>query len=215
MSAFPDTLLHGYARFNSGALAVHKSAYQDLAENGQSPKVMVISCSDSRAMPEVIFDAAPGDIFTVRNVANLVTPSNTTNSQHGVAAALEFAVLALGVGHVLVMGHALCGGIKASLDPDFQPLSDINAVGEWIDALRPLAAEVIAEPCADAETRQLAMEHKAIAASVDNLRSFAFVKERETAGTLHLHGAWFDIATGELWIMNPETGDFVRPDMPA
>src|SRR6188768_2551747 len=129
--SFPDRLVEGYAAFLGGRLIEEQNRYLQLAESGQSPEIMVIGCCDSRVSPEVIFDARPGEMFVVRNVANLVPPYEPEGSHHGTSAALEFAVQALRVKHVVVLGHARCGGIRAFADPDAEPLSPGDFIGRW------------------------------------------------------------------------------------
>ena len=210
MTGFPEPLLEGYRSFRGGRYAREQRRYRRLAEQGQAPEVMVIACCDSRAAPETIFNAAPGEIFVLRNVANLVPPWEADNSCHSTAAALEFAVQGLKVRHIVVLGHARCGGIGAAFHPPEDPLSPGDFIGKWTNLLRP-AAEAIAgrEGLSDAE-RQTALERTSIRRSIENLRSFPFVSIPESRGRLSLHGAWFDIAGGELWVMDPATGEFSR-----
>ena len=175
---------------------------------------MVIACCDSRSAPETIFHAAPGEIFVVRNVANLVPPYEPEGSHRSTPAALEFAVLGLRVRHIVVLGHGRCGGIRAALHPEAEPLSPGDFIGKWMALLGPAAREV-ATGAGGGRTeaeRQTALERASIRHSVANLRSFPFVSILEDRGQLHLHGAWFDIADGELWTMDPATGDFSRAE---
>ena len=131
MSTFPQHLLQGYRTFTSQRLPTEQTRYRDLSERGQSPEVMVIGCCDSRVSPEVIFDAGPGELFVVRNVANLVPPYAPDGGAHGVSAALEYAVRVLKVKHIVVLGHAQCGGIRAFID-DIEPLSPGDFIGRWM-----------------------------------------------------------------------------------
>src|SRR3954453_15329618 len=126
--SFPQRLIDGYGAFTSGRLQSEQDRYRELAERGQTPEIMVIGCCDSRVSPEVIFDARPGELFVVRNVANLVPPYSPDGTYHGVSAALEFGVGALRVKHIVVLGHALCGGIRAFAD-EIQPLSPGDVFG--------------------------------------------------------------------------------------
>src|SRR5437763_112787 len=141
MPAFPKRLLEGYRTFTSQRLPAEQSRYRDLAERGQSPEIMVIGCCDSRVSPEVIFDAGPGELFVVRNVANLVPPYAPDDSYHGVSAALEFAVGALRVKHIVVLGHAGCGGVRAFAEPS-PPLSPGDFIGKWMSLIAPAAAKL-------------------------------------------------------------------------
>ena len=210
MTAFPDSLLTGYRSFRDDRYARERDRYRALAEHGQRPEVMVIACCDSRSAPETIFNAAPGEIFVVRNVANLVPPYGPDGSLHGTSAALEFAVQSLGVRHIVVLGHARCGGIHAALHPEAEPLSPDDFIGKWMTLLGPAAAEVAARTGLTDEERQTALERASIRHSVANLRTLPFVSILEDRDRLGLHGAWFDIAHGALWTMNPATGAFAR-----
>ncbi|MDE0049254.1 MAG: carbonic anhydrase [Rhodospirillales bacterium] len=212
MTDFPGSLLTGYRAFRDGRHAQESARYRALAEHGQTPEVMVIACCDSRSAPETVFNAGPGEIFVVRNVANLVPPYEPEGSLHGVAAALEFAVQGLEVRHVVVLGHGRCGGIHAALHPEAQPLSPDDFIGKWMDQLGPVAAEVAARAGLTDAERQTALERAAIGQSLANLRTFPFVSVREGRGRLGLHGAWFDIASGALWTMDPATGAFSRAE---
>lgn len=211
MTILPDHLLAGYRTFIEGRYLAETATYRSLARDGQAPQTMIVACCDSRAAPETIFGSAPGELFVVRNVANLVPPYTPDGEFHGTSAALEFAVAALKVRHIVVMGHGRCGGIKAALDPDMTPLSQGDFIGKWMSLVRPVAEAVGANDLMTPSERQTALERISIRHSLANLRSFPDIASREAAGELSLHGAWFDISSGELWAMDPETGDFVRP----
>ncbi len=211
MSLLPTPLLQGYRSFVEGRYLQETQRYRTLAREGQAPETMVIACCDSRAAPETIFGAGAGELFVVRNVANLVPPYQPDGDFHGTSAALEFAVQALKVKHIVVMGHGRCGGIKAALSPDAEPLSPGDFIGKWMSILEPVAAAVSANELLTSGERQTALERISIRTSIGNLRSFPYIVEREAAGDLTLHGAWFDISTAELWAMDPESGDFQRP----
>ena len=210
MTDFPEALLDGYCSFKGDRYAREHARYRALAEQGQSPEVMVIACCDSRSAPETIFNAAPGEMFVVRNVANLVPPYEPDGSLHGTSAALEFAVQSLKVRHIVVLGHGRCGGIRAALHPTAEPLSPGDFIGRWMKLLGPTASEIAAcDSMTDAE-RQTALERVSIRHSIANLRTFPCVSILEERGRLSLHGAWFDIADGDLWTMDPDTGDFSK-----
>ena len=211
MIQFPERLLDGYRAFMAGRYTHDLNRYRTLAETGQKPRTMVIACCDSRAAPETIFDCGPGELFVVRNVANLVPPYKPDGEYHGTSAALEFAVQGLKVENIVVLGHGRCGGIAASLDQDFAPLSSGDFIGQWMKLVQPAAEVIAANTLLTATERQRAMERVSIRFSLQNLRTFPCVNILEGKGRITLHGAWFDISTGELWVMNPETGDFVRP----
>jgi carbonic anhydrase len=172
----------------------------------------MIACCDSRAAPELIFSTRPGEIFVVRNVANLVPPYKPDGEYHSTSAALEFAVQALKVKHIVVMGHGRCGGIKAALDPSSEPLSPGDFIGKWMELLAPAARAMTANELMTDKERQTAMERVSIRNSINNLRTFPCVSILEGKSRLSLHGAWFDISTGELWVMDAESGDFTKPD---
>lgn len=197
----------------TGRYADERARYRRLAEAGQTPKTLVIACCDSRAAPETIFDAPPGELFVARNVANLVPPYTPDGEHHGTSAALEFAVQALKVKDIVVLGHGRCGGIKAALDLDAEPLSPGDFIGRWMSLLKPVAAEMQGYTALTASERQTALERISIRNSIANLRTFPCVKILEDKGRLELHGAWFDISAGELWLMESVTGDFFRPDL--
>lgn len=213
MQSFPQDLLDGYEKFMSGRYAEDEKRYRALAETGQKPQTLIIACCDSRAAPETIFGAGPGELFVVRNVANLVPPYEPDGNYHSTSAALEFAVQALQVKNIVVMGHGRCGGIKAALDQDAEPLSPGDFIGKWMNLLKPAAAQIGSNSILTAGERQRALERISIRNSILNLRSFPNIRAREEEGDLSLHGAWFDISTGELWVMDTDTGDFYRPQL--
>ena len=212
MDLLPDTMLKGYADFIGGRYPTEASRYNELARKGQSPEIMVVACCDSRAAPETIFSAAPGELFVVRNVANLVPPYAPDGEYHSTSAALEFAVQQLKVKHIVILGHGRCGGISAALNPQAEPLSPGDFIGKWMSLVSPVAEAVGANTLMTASERQTALERISIRYSIANLRSFPCVDILEKKGRLTLHGAWFDIGTGELWAMDKESGDFVRPE---
>jgi carbonic anhydrase len=212
-NALPERLVEGYRNFMDGRYATERERYRELAQAGQTPETMVIACCDSRAAPETIFDCGPGELFVVRNVANLVPPYSPDGGHHSTSAALEFAVQSLKVKHVVVLGHGRCGGIRAALDPSAEPLSPGDFIGKWMSMVAPAAEMVTGNAMMTAGERQTALERISIRFSIANLRSFPCVSILEKKGRLTLHGAWFDISTGELWAMDPETGDFRRPEV--
>ena len=203
---FPQSLTEGYRAFLDERFPREKNRFEALAEKGQSPEVMVIGCCDSRVSPEVIFDASPGELFVVRNVANLVPPYEPEGGQHGTSAALEFAVQALRVRHIVVLGHARCGGIRAFAG-DAAPLSPGDFIGRWMSMIAP-AAERIGPPDGDLDAYAHRLEFAAIELSLANLMTFPCVRILVERGRLQLHGAYFGIATGELLIRDADTGRF-------
>jgi len=189
-----DALLSGYRRFREGHWAEAKAEYEALAAEGQRPHTLVVACSDSRADPALIFDAAPGQLFVVRNVANLVPPYEPDGQLHGVSAALEFGVKVLEVKRIVVMGHASCGGVSAMLNG--APDNCRDFVAPWVaqgEAVVRRIAEAV-EP--DGVIR--AAEEAVVRLSLDNLRTFPWIAEREAAGLLTLTGLHFGIADGIL-----------------
>lgn len=213
MTQFPDDLLNGYRNFMQGRYAQETARYRELAQTGQTPQTMIIACCDSRAAPETIFDAGPGELFVVRNVANLVPPYAPDGGHHSTSAALEFAVQSLKVKQIVVMGHGRCGGIRAALDPAAEPLSPGDFIGKWMNMVHPAAEMVAGNQMMTSSERQTALERISIRFSIANLRTFPCVQILERKERLTLHGAWFDISTGELWVMDPDTGDFRRPEL--
>ncbi|MGI9373148.1 MAG: carbonic anhydrase [Hyphomicrobiales bacterium] len=210
MKHFPTELMNGYLSFKGGKFETERNRYAKLAETGQSPETLLIACCDSRAGPETIFNTAPGEIFVVRNVANLVPSYEPDGGHHSTSAALEFAVQSLKVKNIVVMGHGRCGGIKAALYPASEPLSPGDFIGKWMELLVPAAEAINANEWMTQEERQTALERISIRYSIANLRTFPCIDILEKRGKLNLYGAWFDISTGELWIMNQDTGDFMR-----
>ena len=207
MITFPQRLLDGYRAFATQRLPTEQNRYRELSERGQSPEVMVIGCCDSRVSPEVIFDAGPGELFVVRNIANLVPVYQPDSGAHGVSAALEYAVSVLRVKHIVVLGHAQCGGIRAFIDK-IAPLSPGDFIGKWMSMfIKP--GEVVEqreqETMQDFATR---IEKAAVFRSLENLMTFPFVRTRVEAGELLLHGAYFGVAEGSLFVLDKATKEF-------
>lgn len=209
MTHFAD-MIEGYRRFRNGGWAEQRERWEQLAE-GQSPKVMVIACSDSRSEPSQIFDTNPGEIFVVRNVAALVPPFETTPGRHGVSAALEFAVQFLKIEEIVVMGHGMCGGCHAALHKSMAGAEPGRGgfIADWIGVLDE-AAETVRAEHAEIDNREAgrAMEMAAVRVSIDNLRTFPCIQEKERRGTLKLRGAFFAINDGVLHLMDEATGEF-------
>jgi carbonic anhydrase len=204
-------MLEGYRRFRATGWANQRARWDDLAD-GQSPRVMVIACSDSRVDPAEIFDTNPGEIFVVRNVAALVPPFETSPGRHGVSAAVEFAVQVLGVEEIVVMGHGLCGGCKAALTQELHdaPPGEGGFIAGWISMLDDARADVVAAHGTDqGRIAGRAMEQAAVKVSLANLRTFPWIREKEAGNVLSLKGAFFAISDGVLHILNEETGTFL------
>lgn len=206
MTLFTD-LIDGYYRFRGNEWLEERERWGELA-SGQAPKVMIIACSDSRVEPATIFGSRPGEVFVVRNVANLVPPFEPDNARHGVSAALEFAVTKLGVEEILVLGHGACGGVNAALTQSLAGArpGEGGFVANWINLLDDAREKVAAEHGTGAEG-QAALEQEGVKVSIANLMSFPFVRERVEAGTLTIHGAVFAIADGKLKVLG-EDGAF-------
>ena len=210
MTRFSD-LIDGYHRFRSTEWHSEHKRWAELAE-GQSPRVMVIACSDSRVEPSIIFDAKPGEMFVVRNVAALAPPFETTPGRHGVSAALEFAVTQLEVEEVVVMGHGLCGGCAAALTGQFDnaPHGEGHFIAEWVSLLDGARENVVARHRELDREAYVEMELEAVQVSLANLRTFPWVAEREADGRLSLHGCHFSIADGKLYVLD-EAEKIFRP----
>jgi carbonic anhydrase len=204
-------LIEGYRRFRETGWAHERERWSELAE-GQSPQVMILSCADSRVDPAQIFDARPGEMFVVRNIAALAPPYETSRGFHGVSAALEFAVTQLDVGEILVMGHGLCGGCSAALTGRFEdtPPGEGHFIADWVRMLNDARDQVRARHPDLDESAFLEMEREAVKVSLANLRTFPWIAEREKAGTLQLHGAHFSVAEGRLYVLDEAEGEF-RP----
>jgi carbonic anhydrase len=204
---FPSRLIEGYRAFVATRLPLERSRYAMLAETGQQPEVMVIGCCDSRVSPEVIFDAHPGELFVIRNVANLVPPYSPTGLTHGVSAALEFAVQNLKVKYIVVMGHSGCGGVRAFVEHRERP-DRSDFIAKWMSLITP-AAKLLDEDCIPGSSEYLSrLERTSIVATLDNLRSFPWIKSRVDGRQLHLLGAYFDVGSGRLETYDPGAGAF-------
>lgn len=205
---FPKRLTDGYSSFLHGRLQTEQTRYKDLGEHGQHPNIMVIGCGDSRVAPETIFDAGPGEMFVVRNIAAVVPPCEPDSQAafHGTSAAIEFGVSALEVGHIVVLGHASCGGVAAFANK-VAPIAKPNFIGKWMSQVASVAEKVGPQTGDRAEWIQK-MEWGVVEYSMANLLTFDTVRERVDAGKLIIHGAYFGVATGVLFIRNPATGKF-------
>jgi carbonic anhydrase len=207
--SLPQRLIDGYGAFASGRLQSEQDRYRELAEHGQTPEIMVIGCCDSRVSPEVIFDARPGELFVVRNVANLVPPYETDGKYHGVSAALEFGVGVLKVKHIVILGHAHCGGIRAYAE-DAEPISPGDFIGRWMSLMAPAAEKVGARGSMSRADYLERMEQASIVNTLDNLMTFPRLRKLIERGAVTLHGAYFGVAKGELSVLDRVTGEF-RP----
>jgi len=202
-------LVDGYRRFLATRYPQEAALYRSLAEAGQAPRAMVIACCDSRVDPAAIFSAGPGQLFIVRNVANLVPPFEPRGDYHGTSAALEFAVTGLEVEAIVVMGHARCGGVRAFMDGLYEQTAPRGFIDRWMSLLSAARPEALGDAAGrPIEERQQALEHASVRHSIENLRTFPFIKERLDAGRLRVRGAYFDIADGRLLALDPASGRF-------
>lgn len=201
-----NRLISGYRRFRANGWPAQKEAFERLAEGGQAPKTLVLACVDSRVDPAMIFDTAPGEVLTVRNVANLVPPYAPDSGHHSTSAALEFGVRVLEVHHLMVLGHGSCGGVKALLQG--APENGHEFIAPWMSIAA--TARLRAMKHAPPEERQQFCEHEVIRVSLDNLMTFPWIAERVAAKKLQLHGAWFAIHSGLLLLRQPD-GSFAAP----
>ncbi len=205
---FPQRLIDGYSAFAGGRLRREQDRYRELAEHGQSPQIMVIGCCDSRVSPEVIFDASPGELFVVRNVANIVPPYAPDERAHGVSAALEFGIGALCVKHIVVLGHAHCGGVKAYAE-DAEPLSPGDFIGKWMALMAPAATKTPRGESSPADYL-VRLEQANVVNSLDNLMTFPRLAKLIESGKIATHGAYFGVASGDLSVLDKASGRF-RP----
>jgi carbonic anhydrase len=206
---FPQRLIDGYQAFAAGRLQGEQDRFRELAEYGQRPEIMVIGCCDSRVSPEVIFDARPGELFVARNIANLVPPYTPDSAQRAMSAALEFAVQALKVKHIVVLAHAQCGGVRAFAE-ESRPLSPGDFIGHWMGLLAPAVQELGPRGKRSFEEYLTALEQASAVKTVQNLMTFPWVKGLVERGELQLHAAYFGVATGDLSVYDPATREFER-----
>ena len=211
MAMYLSKLIEGYRRFRQRDWKRERERWAEMAE-GQSPKVMILSCADSRVDPAQIFDARPGEMFVARNIAALAPPYETTSGYHGVSAALEFAVTQLNVGEILVMGHGLCGGCAAALTGQFDDTGpgEGHFIADWVRMLSAARDTVRSRHRELDRAAFQDMEREAVKVSLANLRTFPWIAEREQAGELKLHGAHFSIAEGRLYVLDEAEAEF-RP----
>jgi carbonic anhydrase len=207
MITFPQHLLDGYKAFATQRLPAEQNRYRDLSVKGQSPEVMVIGCCDSRVSPEVIFDVGPGELFVVRNIANLVPVYQPDENAHGVSAALEYAVTVLRVKHIVVLGHAQCGGIRAFVDK-IEPLTPGDFIGRWMQMfIKP--GEVVEQREHETMAQFVErIEKAAVFRSLENLMTFPFVRKGVDSGHMQLHGAYFGVAEGTLFVLDKVAKEF-------
>ncbi len=203
-----DKLLNGYQRFRKHYYKENKQLFIKLAQEGQSPKIAIISCCDSRVDPMILLDCKPGDLFIIRNVANLVPPCESNDSLHGTSAALEFAVNDLKVESIIVLGHAQCGGIRSLID-DPESLHAQTFISKWMNQLTHVREKIFSNNLLTTnKQRYNACERYAIKQSLKNLMSFPWINTRVTDGTLAIHGWYYDLNNAELFVYKEGTDLF-------
>src|SRR6478609_7914272 len=207
MTTFPEHLLEGYKAFATQRLPTEQSRYRELSVKGQFPEAMVIGCCDSRVAPETIFDVGPGELFVVRNIANLVPVYQPDGNAHGVSAALEYAVTVLKVKHIVILGHAQCGGIRAFVDK-IEPLTPGDFIGRWMQMfIKP--GEVVEQRDHESMAQFVErIEKAAVFRSLENLMTFPFVRKAVESGQMQTHGAYFGVAEGSLFVLDKIAKDF-------
>ncbi len=204
----PQQLIQGFLRFREQHFVHNDALYRQLVEQGQTPNTLVVACCDARVDPSLVLDCTPGDLFVIRNVANLVPPWGTLSGHHGTSSALEYGVRNLGVQHIIVLGHAHCGGIRTLVETGGANNPD-SFIDDWMHLVESARAEVQKEmPGASMEAQARACEQRAIMVSLSNLMTFPWVRERVEGGTLTLHGWYFDIGHGQLLRYNAATNAF-------
>lgn len=199
-----DVLLEGYKRFYSAHFDHDKKLYKDLATKGQMPKTLVIGCSDSRVDPSILFDADPGDMFVIRNVANLVPPYEQQESYHGTSAALEFAVTNLEVEHIVVMGHSGCAGIKCLMDNNIKRQKEFSFISSWVNIAKDAKDRALAKCLTTSDEKYSVCEKESIITSMQNLLSFPWISEKTDDGSLEIHGWYFSLADGKLHVLSEQ-----------
>lgn len=205
----PGDLIEGFHRFREQHFTDDDALYRQLVQEGQTPKILVVACCDSRVDPALVLDCAPGDLFVIRNVANLVPPAESrSGGRHGTSAALEYGVSTLGVEHIIVLGHAHCGGIRALMSGRRTEDAD-SFINSWMRLAEDARVEAERELAgATLEERERAIEQRGILGSLDNLKTFSWIRERVEQGTLTLHGWYFDMEHGQLLGYDAATGRF-------
>jgi carbonic anhydrase len=204
-----DRLIDGFRRFRATYFEENRALFEALAQGGQQPKTLMIGCCDSRVDPGLIFGAAPGEVFVLRNVANLVPPFETAGTYHGTSAAIEFAIRKLSVEHIVVLGHAGCGGVRVLVEQGAADGTDF--LRPWMDiarSARDRAFHLARTAGLTPEAVRRICEHETIGISLANLMTFPWVRQRVEENRLTLHGWWFDLELGELLRLDPATKSF-------
>ncbi len=203
-----DQMIDGFRRFRDNFFANNRALFDNLSQ-GQTPKVLLIGCSDSRVDPAIIFDAQPGEMFVLRNVANLIPPFAPDTSHHGTSAAVEFAVRGLKVEHIIVLGHARCGGVRALIEGSSNDNTDF--IHSWMQIARSARDRALALTLSAGQPIEAARrmcEQETVAISLGNLMTFPWVREQVETGKLMLHGWFYDMEDGKLFRLDPVTNTF-------
>ena len=208
-------LLDGFATFRTQYYPRHRELYQRLSTEGQSPPVLIVGCADARVDPAILTLTQPGDLFVVRNVGAIVPPIQRDHQFHGTSSAVEFAVRGLKVQHVVILGHALCGGLRALYEGDDSPLSDYDFLFNWVKIAQPAKDAILKglSPDTPVEKIRRAIEQASVVNTVANLMTFDWVVERVKSGELAVHGWYFDMTAAQLYAFNPQTCVFDKVDI--
>ncbi len=205
-----EQLIEGFRRFRATYFEEHRTLFEALASRGQNPQVLLVGCCDSRVDPAILFDAQPGDLFVLRNVANLIPPYNPDRGHHGTSAAVEFAVQFLAVEHVVVLGHARCSGARALVEAREEEKTDF--IEQWMHIARSARDRALALTLSAGQPIEAARrmcEQEIVAISLANLMTFPWIRERVEQGKLMLHGWFFDLDSGELFRLDPFSNSFI------
>jgi carbonic anhydrase len=211
LKPLPEYLVQRYYGWKATTFANNKSWYHKLAEDGQHPRAMIISCCDSRVHVTSIFGSDAGEFFIHRNIANLVPPFKEDQDYHGTSAAIEYAVKTLKIPHIIVLGHSTCGGVHSSFEyfsgnnPNLY--KDSNFVASWLEILRPSFEKIPSNLSKNEKLKSL--EKNTVLTSLENLTTFPFIKEAINNETLSLHGLWHDIGTGDLMFYDNKSSKFI------
>jgi carbonic anhydrase len=210
-----ERLLEGFATFRTQYYPRHRELYEKLAREGQSPRVLIVGCADARVDPAILTQTQPGDLFIVRNVGAIVPPSQRDHQFHGTSSAIEFAVRGLKVEHIVILGHALCGGLRALYEGDDSPLSDYDFLFNWVKIAQPAKDAVLSNMAKDAPVEHIrrSIEQGSVINTVANLMTFDWLVERVKAGTLSVHGWYFDMTRAQLFAFNPQSCIFDKVDI--
>jgi carbonic anhydrase len=206
-------LVDGFTQFRTQYYPQHRELYEKLATVGQSPEILVVGCSDARVDPAILTQTEPGDLFVIRNVGAIIPPSQRDHQFHGTSSAVEFAVRALAVKHIVVLGHALCGALGALIEGRDSPLAHYDFLFNWVRIAQPAKTAVLeAMGQAPADYRRRTIEQASVLNTVANLMTFDWLVERVRSGNLAVHAWYFDLTAAQLWSFDPKIGKFVEVD---